>query len=715
MSASTSSGPRITLFVTVLSLFLMVALLVGTAVTVANYLETRRTAIKVANDTFRTTIGRINEQRFAFFTPAFLMTEILRNAPSFQMADGSKDAIRPLVLSSLKLNPQLSAVYVGYENGNFFHILSISEAEKAFVAQLGGPPLTRFVIQDIRTGEAGTRIQTWRFIDADNKEIGTLTKPSPEYDPRNRGWYHDARGQPDQVIRTLPYPFAATSQAGMTLAKALDGGVVGVDITLDRLMVYIRSIRPNDAHRFVAFDDKDRLLAHFDPNQLFKRSGSVESLSIELATANDVADPVVQEALRIFRRSGSYGFAEFRVAGIDYVGTVDKQAARGGAFYQLYAAPLSDFQGSLADAAKRSIPIALFVFILLLPAIIYLARSISRPLARLSDEAGLIQSFKLDDPIRMNSRVVEINTLIRSMSGMKGAIREVTKFVPKALVRDILESEGQVAVGGETRRVSILFTDVKDFTPIAEGMSPDGLMANMSEYFEALASRIIRKDGTVDKFIGDAIFAFWNAPLTIARHEHAACAAALECRAASQSLNARWTENGMQPWHTRFGIHVGEAVLGNVGSSDRIDYTAVGDNVNIAARLEGLNKYYGSSILASGQIARACSDEFLFRQVDRTQPKGVGHALDIFELLGTIGGPDEFRVGPAMTKLVQDWDLVCEVYASQNWMRALDAIEAFADEHPEDVLAGIYLDRVAGFLLEPPPQTWDGVVRFNKK
>jgi adenylate cyclase len=90
----------------------------------------------------------------------------------------------------------------------------------------------------------------------------------------------------------------------------------------------------------------------------------------------------------------------------------------------------------------------------------------------------------------------------------------------------------------------------------------------------------------------------------------------------------------MQPWHTRFGIHVGEAVLGNVGSSDRIDYTAIGDNVNIAARLEGLNKYYGSSILTSGQIAKACSDEFLFRHVDRTQPKGVGHPLDIFELLG---------------------------------------------------------------------------------
>jgi adenylate cyclase len=189
----------------------------------------------------------------------------------------------------------------------------------------------------------------------------------------------------------------------------------------------------------------------------------------------------------------------------------------------------------------------------------------------------------------------------------------------------------------------------------------------------------------------------------------------LRCRAASRRLNAQWTDKGLSAWHTRFGIHVGEAVLGNVGSSDRIDYTAVGDNVNIAARLEGLNKYYGSSILTSGQIAAVCSDAFLFRHVDRTEPKGVGHALDIFELFGTIDGPDEFRVTPAMTKLVREWDHVYEVYASHDWLRALDAIEAFADAYPEDVLAGIYLDRVVGFLLEPPAETWDGIIRFSKK
>jgi hypothetical protein len=140
MPASRPAGPRLTLFTTVLSLFLMVALLVGSAVTLANYLEARKTAVKVAGDAFHATINQINERRLAFFAPVFMIMDLFPNTPALQQADGSKDSVIQLVLSSLKSNPQISAVYIGYENGNYFQILSISESEKAFVARLGGPP-----------------------------------------------------------------------------------------------------------------------------------------------------------------------------------------------------------------------------------------------------------------------------------------------------------------------------------------------------------------------------------------------------------------------------------------------------------------------------------------------------------------------------------------------------------------------------------------------
>src|SRR5262249_15620241 len=147
------------------------------------------------------TIGRINEQRTAFFTPAFLLTSVLRNAPSLQSPESSIDAIRQLVVSSLKTSPQLSAAYVGYENGNFLHALSIPESEGVVAERLGAPPNTRFAVQQIRTDNDGVRTQNWQFFDADVRLIATLTNRSPSFDPRSRDWYRDAMARPNGIAR----------------------------------------------------------------------------------------------------------------------------------------------------------------------------------------------------------------------------------------------------------------------------------------------------------------------------------------------------------------------------------------------------------------------------------------------------------------------------------------------------------------------------------
>lgn len=195
MRSASSRSPRIPLFVTVLTLFVLAALLLATALTITNYVEARRTAIRAATETFKTTIDRINERRLGFFAPAFLITAQLSENPAVKQTDGLKTSIRALILTSLTLNPQISAAYVGYENGDYFQILSISEAEIPFITALRGPPTTRFAIQEIHQDNAGKRTETWQFLDVGRRQLGTLSNDA-DYDPRSRDWYRDARANP---------------------------------------------------------------------------------------------------------------------------------------------------------------------------------------------------------------------------------------------------------------------------------------------------------------------------------------------------------------------------------------------------------------------------------------------------------------------------------------------------------------------------------------
>jgi adenylate cyclase len=214
------------------------------------------------------------------------------------------------------------------------------------------------------------------------------------------------------------------------------------------------------------------------------------------------------------------------------------------------------------------------------------------------------------------------------------AIGSFSRFVPKELVRRVLDNSVSTELGGTRQEATVLFTDVQGFTTIAETSDPDALMRQTSRYFSALTEAFLAEEGTVDKFIGDAVMVFWNAPNAQPDHVERACRAALAAKAASERLNREFEAEGLRPFVTRIGIHVGDAVIGNVGSSERMDYTALGSTVNLASRLEGLNKEYGTSILVSGEVrARACA-RFRFREVGTVTAKGMSSQTEIHELIG---------------------------------------------------------------------------------
>jgi adenylate cyclase len=220
------------------------------------------------------------------------------------------------------------------------------------------------------------------------------------------------------------------------------------------------------------------------------------------------------------------------------------------------------------------------------------------------------------------------------MAMAQRTIWSLAHFVPKEIVKGIINGSISSELGGIRQEVTILFTDVQNFTGIAEAADPDDLMRQTSRYLTVLTDAFLAEGGTVDKYIGDAVMAFWNAPHLQPDHIERACRAALAAKAAGEALNLRFEAEGLPRFVTRIGLHVGEAVVGNVGSAERMDYTVLGSSVNLAARLEGLNKDYGTKILVSEAVRGRVDHCFRFNSIASVIAKGMTTKTRVYELVG---------------------------------------------------------------------------------
>jgi adenylate cyclase len=258
----------------------------------------------------------------------------------------------------------------------------------------------------------------------------------------------------------------------------------------------------------------------------------------------------------------------------------------------------------------------------------------SRSLKSITAEAVKLQKLAEPAPSPAASHIREIHELGGAMNLAQRAIWSFAHFVPKELVQRVIDNSISTELGGVREEITVLFTDVRDFTTIAESANPDTLMHQTSRYFSVLTDAFLAEGGTIDKFIGDAVMVFWNAPNSQPDHVERACRAALTARMACETLNSQFEAEGLKPFFTRFGIHVGEAVVGNLGSSERMNYTALGNTVNLAARLEGLNKQFGTVILVSEAVYLRVQHCFRFRAFESVIAKGMTKETRVFELVG---------------------------------------------------------------------------------
>ncbi len=270
-----------------------------------------------------------------------------------------------------------------------------------------------------------------------------------------------------------------------------------------------------------------------------------------------------------------------------------------------------------------------------------------------------------------------------------------SSYVSPQLVEEIVKNPERLKLGGEKREVSILFSDIRGFTTLSEAVSPEDLVQLLNEYLSPMTHIILEERGTLDKYIGDAIMAIFNAPLDVAGHAAYACRSAVRMLDRLATLNAEFAKRGIPRIEIGVGINTGEAVVGNMGADMRFDYTAIGDNVNLASRLEGLTKQYGAHIIVSDATREGAGDDFTFREIDLVRVKGKQKPVAVFELMvdnHAIVAP--FAEGLAL-------------YRGKNFAGALRLFSELAEGG--DKASALYAERCRDFLMDPPGAGWDGV------
>jgi adenylate cyclase len=284
------------------------------------------------------------------------------------------------------------------------------------------------------------------------------------------------------------------------------------------------------------------------------------------------------------------------------------------------------------------------------------------------------------------------------------------QYMSEVVINHLLEHPEKLKLGGERRRVTLFFSDLAGFTTLSERLDPETVVGLLNDYLSLMTEIILEEAGTVDKFEGDAIMAFWGAPLDQEDQAVAACRAALRQAAALKDLNRHFAARHLPVLNLRMGLHTGEAIVGNLGSQKRFDYTVIGDAVNLASRLEGLNKFYSTDIMASEATVSQCGDLVEFRELDWVAVKGRKAPVTVYQVLALKG-----ELTPELAAGREKFAQGLGLFRARSFSQAAQTFTAVLDHLPEDGPSLMFRDLCGQFQDSPPPDDWDGVFRPDKK
>lgn len=283
------------------------------------------------------------------------------------------------------------------------------------------------------------------------------------------------------------------------------------------------------------------------------------------------------------------------------------------------------------------------------------------------------------------------------------------EYVAPELVAEMAEHPESYSMEGESRELTVLFADVRGFTTISEGLDPNALREYINLYLTAMSENIRGNRGTLDKYIGDAVMAFWGAPIILPDHASRAVATALLMQMTAKTLNRDFAARGWPPLKIGIGLNTGPMRVGDMGSKIRRAYTVMGDAVNLSSRLEGITKVYGVGVVV-GEATQRAAPEFAYRELDRVRVKGKNEPVPIFEPLGLNAD-----LGESARHTIDRWHEALHCVRAQNWDQAERMLTELHHAYPEEALYALYLQRIEHYRQTPPEADWDGVTTFESK
>lgn len=664
---------------------------------------------KAAHSSITQTISSLDQaKRITMFSSQFIISPVDFSTENRKLIAYFFEALRQ--------SPQVASIYIGNESGEFLQIVRMN-GDKTY--RSNDSLLPNNVKFALRTISHEKNIENWLYYDANEKLIDIEKITNIAYDHRVRPWYVSAM-QKRSLIWTDIYIFEIERDLGITASMPIVDdnnrfiGIIGTDILMGSISTILKNAEIGKDEISFIMDVKGNLIAHNRIKDILKVEGTkIKTTSIDLS-----GDKVSYSAHHnyIDLKKNKFTFSkndiEYLAAFINFPESFDKK------WILSIIIPINEFVTIINSTHKITLFISLLTILISIFILFFLTKKISQPIIKLSEAANNLHQFKLEKDINIQSNISEIKLMNDSLSAMQHSLRAFSKFIPKNVVSKLIKKGTDIHIGGKLNQLTIFFSDILNFTTVSEKYPPDKLMLHLSEYFDYLSKTIMELNGTVDKYIGDSIMAFWGAPQHDKQQALHACKAALRCQKTLLSLNRQWRLEKKPEFYTRIGIHTGEVIVGNLGSSDRINYTILGDSVNIAARLEGVNKFYGTKIIISEDLHNIIIRHSLVRPLDVVRLKGKTKGVKIYELVGLKGsivGDPDLLPSRTQTEFCNLFTDAFNIYLKQHWNEAIRLFEKIKDKFGEEKVTNMYIERCKTLKRNPPGKEWDGVITLKSK